>query len=178
MRLLTSENWKDYEFIDSGGLEKLERFGKFILARPEPQAVWEKSLSTAEWEKLAHATYKRTRGIDPAKADYQERGEWVRKPGMKDQWPIIYTYKEMNLTFRLGLTSFGHIGVFPEQAVNWDYLYDLIKSAVSSRQSAVSSQQSASSIQHPASSIQVFASSISSLTPEAHHLQPNQQGLM
>jgi len=154
MHILISEHWNEYELIDSGGLEKLERFGKFILARPEPQAVWEKSLPLTEWESLADATYMRTRGIDPARSDYQEKGEWIRKPGMKDQWLINYSYKEMNLTFRLGFTSFGHIGIFPEQAVNWNYLYDLIKSAVGSRQSAVSKSQSISSIQHPASSIQ------------------------
>ena len=131
MNILASEYWKDYELIDSGGLEKLERFGKFILTRPEPQAIWEKYLSTAEWENLSQATYKRTRGIDPARSDYPEKGEWIRKPGMKDQWFINYSFKEMNLTFRLGLTSFGHIGIFPEQAVNWEYIYEFIKSAES-----------------------------------------------
>jgi 23S rRNA (cytosine1962-C5)-methyltransferase len=127
MDILASEYWKEYELIDSGGLEKLERFGEFILFRPEPQAVWEKSLSLIEWESLSHATYKRARGIDPARSDYSEKGEWIRKPGMKDQWSINYSCKEMNLTFRLGLTSFGHIGVFPEQAVNWEYIYEFIK---------------------------------------------------
>jgi 23S rRNA (cytosine1962-C5)-methyltransferase len=141
MQLLTSENWKDYELIDSGGLEKLERFGKYILTRPEPQAVWGKSLPDEDWNRLSHAIYKRTRGIDPSKPEYTEKGEWKRKPGMPDQWFINYSYKEMNLTFRLGLTSFGHIGVFPEQAANWDYLYDVIKSAVSSSQFPVPSSQ-------------------------------------
>ena len=133
MNIPASEHWKDYELIDSGGLEKLEKFGRFILSRPEPQAVWEKSLPISEWESLADATYKRTRGIDPARSEYQEKGEWSRKPGMKDQWFINYSWKEMNLTFRLGLTAFGHIGVFPEQAVNWNYIYDFIKSVVSSQ---------------------------------------------
>jgi hypothetical protein len=160
MHILASEHWKEYELIDSGGLEKLERFGEFILTRPEPQAVWEKSIPLPEWERLSHATYKRARGIDPAKSDYSDKGEWIRKPGMKDQWFINYSYKEMNLTFRLGLTAFGHIGVFPEQAVNWNYLYDSIKSAVPSSQFPVPSSQSTSSIQHPASSIQHPASSI------------------
>ena len=126
MNILASEHWKDYELIDSGGLEKLEKFGRFILSRPEPQAVWEKSLPISDWERLADATYKRTRGIDPARSEYQEKGEWIREPGMKDQWIINYSYKEMNLTFRLGLTSFGHIGVFPEQCLNWDFIYDFI----------------------------------------------------
>ena len=168
------ENWKDYELIDSGGLEKLERFGKYILTRPEPQAVWEKSLSSQEWEKLSHAIYKRAKGIDPAKAEFSEKGDWKKKSGVPDQWIVNYSYKEMNLKLRLGLTSFGHIGIFPEQAVNWDYIYEVAKSAVGSRQSevgsrqlAVGSRQSAvgrnkqeSSIQHPASSIQHPASGI------------------
>lgn len=49
--------WKEYELIDTGGFEKLERFGKFILSRPEPQAIWDKSLPDAEWKKLAHAHF-------------------------------------------------------------------------------------------------------------------------
>jgi 23S rRNA (cytosine1962-C5)-methyltransferase len=119
-------NWEDYELIDTGGLEKLERFGKYILTRPEPQAVWEKSLSPAEWNTLSHAVYKRSKGMDPSRSEYSEKGEWIRKPGMTDQWFINYSYKTLKLKFRLGLTSFGHVGIFPEQAVNWDYIYDFI----------------------------------------------------
>ena len=137
LKLITPENWEDYELIDTGGLEKLERFGKYILTRPEPQAVWEKSLSESEWNKISHAVYKRTRGIDPARSENIEKGEWKCKPGMPEQWVIQYCHQEMKLKFRLGLTSFGHIGVFPEQAVNWDYIYSFIKSAVGSGQSAV-----------------------------------------
>jgi len=126
MQLLTPSHWKDYELIDTGGLEKLERFGKYTLTRPEPQAIWEKSLPEAEWEKLSHARYRRTRGIDPSKLEPGEKGDWKLKPGMPDQWMISYSYKEMHLKFRLGLTAFGHIGVFPEQAVNWNYIYDIL----------------------------------------------------
>ena len=126
MQLLTPSHWKDYELIDTGGLEKLERFGKYTITRPEPQAIWEKSLPEAEWEKLSHARYRRTRGIDPSKLEPGEKGDWKLKPGMPDQWMISYSYKEMHLKFRLGLTAFGHIGVFPEQAVNWNYIYDIL----------------------------------------------------
>ncbi len=126
MQLLTSSYWKDYELIDTGGLEKLERFGKYTLARPEPQAVWEKSLPETEWERISHARYRRMRGIDPSKREPGEKGDWKLKPGMPDQWMISYSYKEMYLKFRLGLTAFGHIGVFPEQAVNWNYIYDFL----------------------------------------------------
>ena len=153
LKLYTPEHWNDYELIDSGGLEKLERFGKYILIRPEPQAVWEKTLPSPEWEKLSHATYKRAKGVDPAHADLTEKGEWKRKSGVPDQWFINYSYKEMKLRFRLGLTSFGHIGIFPEQAVNWEYIYKVVKLAVGSRQSAVGSNKQESSIQYPASSI-------------------------
>ena len=126
MKLLTPSHWKDYELIDTGGLEKLERFGKFILARPEPQAVWEKSLSEAEWGCISNAHYKRKKGIDSSKLEIADKGDWKLKTGMPEQWTISYSYKQMNLKFRLGLTSFGHIGVFPEQAENWNYIYDTI----------------------------------------------------
>lgn len=126
MELFTTDDWKDYELLDTGGLEKLERFGRYTLIRPEPQAVWEKALPAPEWERQSHARYRRARGLDPAKAESSEKGEWIRKPGMPDQWTIGYSYKSMKLSFRLGLTSFGHIGVFPEQGNNWNYLYDLI----------------------------------------------------
>jgi 23S rRNA (cytosine1962-C5)-methyltransferase len=128
MNLFTPEHWKDYELLDTGGLEKLERFGKYILTRPEPQAIWKKSLSQEEWEKASHAVYKRTKGLDPGKTENFEKGEWNRKPNMPDQWSIEYHYNGMDLRFRLGLTAFGHVGVFPEQAVNWDFIYDYVSS--------------------------------------------------
>lgn len=132
MEILTSHNWIDYELIDTGNREKLERFGKYILIRPEPQAVWQKALPEAEWEKLSHARYMRVKGKKTA-GDEFERGSWARKPKMPDQWTIGYTYKQMHLNFRLGLTAFGHIGVFPEQAINWDYIYDLITQHATSK---------------------------------------------
>jgi 23S rRNA (cytosine1962-C5)-methyltransferase len=128
MELFASEYWKEYELIDSGGLEKLERYGQYILARPEPQAVWEKALSESKWKMMAHAHYHRIKGVDPSRNESSEKGEWVKKNEMPGQWSIKYIYKGMTLFFRLGLTSFGHIGIFPEQANNWNYLYDLIRS--------------------------------------------------
>lgn len=132
MVLLSPSNWKDYELIDSGGLEKLERYGSYILARPEPQAVWRKALEEEEWDRRAHAKYKRLRGVDPGKSESFDKGDWTRKPGMPEQWTIAYNYKGMGLKFRLGLTSFGHIGVFPEQAANWDGLYDFVSARTGS----------------------------------------------
>ncbi len=125
----TTTRWEDYELIDSGGQEKLERYGQYVLARPEPQAVWAKAMPEKEWESLAHARYKRTKGIDPGKNEGMEKGDWIRKRQMPDQWMIRYEYKEMTLKLRLGLTAFGHIGVFPEQAENWQYIYDFLKAS-------------------------------------------------
>ena len=124
MQLLEPQHWTDYELIDSGEYEKLERFGKYTLCRPEPQAVWKKTLSEKEWEDKADATFKRAKGKN--KQDDNDKGEWTLKKGMPDQWFISYQYKKMQLKFRLGLTSFKHVGIFPEQAENWNYIYDTI----------------------------------------------------
>lgn len=126
MLLLEPQHWTDYELIDSGNYEKLEQFGKHILVRPEPQAVWQKSLPEKEWEDMADAIFRREKGKSPQ--DGNERGEWIQKKGMPDQWFINYDYKDMHLKFRLGLTSFKHVGIFPEQAENWNFIYDTIKS--------------------------------------------------
>lgn len=125
MLLLEPQHWADYELIDSGNYEKLERFGKHILVRPEPQAVWQKTLSELEWDTMANAVFRREKG--KSSQDGNERGEWIQKKGMPDQWFINYDYKEMHLKFRLGLTSFKHVGIFPEQAENWNFIYDTIK---------------------------------------------------
>ncbi|MBF0759944.1 MAG: class I SAM-dependent methyltransferase [Dysgonomonas mossii] len=126
MQLLRPQHWKDYELIDSGDYEKLERFGKYIIRRPEPQAVWRKSLPDKEWEDAADATFKKEKG--KTSQDGNDKGVWVQKNGMPDQWFINYHYKEMKLRFRLGLTSFKHVGVFPEQSENWDFIYDTVRS--------------------------------------------------
>ncbi len=120
MLFLKPENFSDYQLIDSGSYKKLERFGSFILSRPEPQAVWDCSLSENEWNKLSHADFRKEIG-NP------EKGEWVLKKGMKEQWFIHYQPKNFKLSFRLGLTSFKHVGIFPEQAANWDYIYNKVK---------------------------------------------------
>jgi len=125
MQLLSPTYWTDYELIDSGEYEKLERFGKYILRRPEPQAVWKKSLPEKDWETKADATFTRAKGKN--RQDDTDKGEWILKKGMPDQWLISYQYKKMHLKFRLGLTSFKHVGIFPEQAENWNYIYDTIQ---------------------------------------------------
>ena len=120
IQLLTAENWKDYELIDCGDFEKLERFGNVILIRPEPQAVWGKGLPESEWTKLHHIRFKGRSATS---------GEWIKKDQKTpDRWHINYKNGDITLKFRLALTSFKHLGIFPEQAVNWDYIIKCIRS--------------------------------------------------
>ncbi|WP_026945956.1 class I SAM-dependent methyltransferase [Algoriphagus marincola] len=114
--------WDDYELIDTGGFEKLERFGDFILSRPEPQAIWDKSLPESEWKKQAHAHFAKEK-------NNPEKGNWQQLKKMPHNWQITYKNQQgLNLKLNLAQTSFKHIGLFPEQAVNWDYLYESIQS--------------------------------------------------
>ena len=124
MNLSTPGFWPDYELIDCGGYEKLERFGKYILRRPEPQAVWRKAMSEKDWEQQTDAWFKKEKG--KTNPEGNEKGEWILKPKMPQQWFISYSYNNMALKFRLGLTAFKHLGIFPEQAANWDFIYDTI----------------------------------------------------
>jgi len=117
--LLTPTHWKDYELIDCGDFEKLERFGNLILSRPEPQAVWKKTLPEQEWKKLTHIKFKGRSATS---------GEWLKSSAhLPDRWNVEYKNDEVKINLRLGLTSFKHVGVFPEQAVNWDYISSSIK---------------------------------------------------
>lgn len=127
MNELLTTIWKDYELIDSGGFEKLERYGSFILRRPEPQAVWPKKLASDRWESLPDAWFKRAKAVN--QSDSNERGDWKTRSGMPDQWQLEYMCRQKRLVFRLGMTAFKHIGIFPEQASNWDFIYDRIKSS-------------------------------------------------
>lgn len=124
MQLLTPTHFADYELIDSGGFEKLERFGSYVIIRPEPQAIWNRSMTEAEWDKMSLAAFK-------LEKNDTEKGRWILKTGMPEQWRINYSYRQMNFNVRLGLTSFRHIGVFPEQAPNWDFIYDNVISSKS-----------------------------------------------
>lgn len=120
MELITPTSTNiDYELVDSGDGEKLERFGRYILRRPEPQAVWGRSMSENNWNLMAHATFKRDKGNLES-----EKGEWILKQGMLGQWTVTYRWKTLNLLMRMGLTSFKHVGLFPEQAANWNFIYD------------------------------------------------------
>ncbi|NRF40505.1 MULTISPECIES: class I SAM-dependent methyltransferase [Pedobacter] len=117
--LLTPTHWKDYELIDCGDFEKLERFGNLVLSRPEPQAVWKKTLSENDWKKQTHIRFKGRSATS---------GEWVKNSAhLPDRWNVEYKNDDVTINLRLGLTSFKHVGVFPEQAVNWDYISSSIK---------------------------------------------------
>ncbi|WP_420148543.1 class I SAM-dependent methyltransferase [Spirosoma sp.] len=120
IQLITPAAWTDYELIDSGNFQKLERFGDYILSRPEPQAIWDKSLSDTEWERSAHAIFRRDR-------QSPERGDWQTKPGMRDPWYVQFQQGGLSLKFKLALTTFKHVGLFPEQADNWLYLNNKIR---------------------------------------------------
>lgn len=119
--------WRDYEIIDSGNFEKLERFGDFILCRPEPKALWDKSLSEGEWNSAMNMKF--IPGAGFGKAGKEDSGSWKMLRRMPEQWTVRYKkrlleeFKPLDMTLRLGLTSFKHVGLFPEQAPNWDFIY-------------------------------------------------------
>ena len=117
------KSWKDYELVASGSFEKLERFGSYYLARPEPKALWDKTLPESEWQRLTHTRF--TPGAGFGKAGKEDSGTWNRLRKMDDQWYISYKGLQGGPDFRLrlGLTSFKHVGVFPEQAPNWEFIY-------------------------------------------------------
>lgn len=115
---LTPQQFDDYQLLDSGNFWKLERFGAHITIRPEPQAVWMPSQNMAEWEKQAHVKF-----VPKSSSS----GDWKKLKQMPDQWNITYN-GSVKFNMRMGLTSFKHVGVFPEQAVNWEYIAQSIGS--------------------------------------------------
>jgi 23S rRNA (cytosine1962-C5)-methyltransferase len=115
--LLSPPNFPDYELIDSGNFEKLERFGKFITIRPEPQAIWDTAMTYRDWEKRAHVKF-----IPKGSSS----GDWKKLKEMPDRWMIEYPLGKQKIKLRLALTAFKHVGVFPEQAVNWDYIHESV----------------------------------------------------
>ncbi len=116
----TAENWKDYELLDASDGERLERWGKYILIRPDPQVIWHGGRKAAEWKK-ADGVYRRSKSGG---------GEWTVHR-MPQEWNISYG----NLRFLLKPMGFKHTGLFPEQAVNWDWFSEIIGDAVRSGRS-------------------------------------------
>ncbi|MGM9596306.1 MAG: class I SAM-dependent methyltransferase [Eubacteriales bacterium] len=112
----TAQNWKDYELLDAADGERLERWGKYILIRPDPQVIWHgNGHSASEW-KHADGVYRRSRSGG---------GEWVVNR-LPQEWNINYG----KLRFILKPMGFKHTGLFPEQAANWDWFSGLIRNAV------------------------------------------------
>jgi 23S rRNA (cytosine1962-C5)-methyltransferase len=124
---LQPQYFSDYELLDCGNFEKLERFGKYVTIRPEPQALWKPQWSRQEWEKRAHLKFNPTSSSS---------GKWQHLKESPEQWRISYGLRsgqqQSNIVFRLGLTSFKHVGVFPEQASNWDFIYKQVLHAKAS----------------------------------------------
>ena len=110
--LKKSDNWKDYECIDAGNGEKLERWGNIILRRPDPQVIWTNEYDL-KWEKVSGHYFRSEKG----------GGYWEFKNKLPDFWTISYG----QLTFKISPTNFKHTGLFPEQAVNWDYMMNKIQ---------------------------------------------------
>lgn len=106
-------DWKDYELIDCSDGDKLERWGKITLVRPDPQVIWKTEKSNFLWRK-ADAYYKRSKSGG---------GKWDIERKIPDRWQIKYK----DLTFNVKNMGFKHTGIFPEQAVNWDYTRKLIR---------------------------------------------------
>ena len=118
--MFTADRWKDYELLDSSDGERLERWGKFILVRPDPQVIWQDARKAPEWKK-PNAHYHRSR---------EGGGSWEFFD-LPETWDIRYdTPGSGRLTFRLKPFSFKHTGLFPEQAANWDWTSELIRKAV------------------------------------------------
>lgn len=119
---LSPQYWEDYELIDTGGFEKLERFGNYILSRPEPQAIWDKSMPESEWREMADAHFAKEK-------NNAEKGQWNELKKIPHNWQLEYKNPDgLKMKLNLAMTSFKHIGLFPEQAVNWDYISDTLKS--------------------------------------------------
>lgn len=112
---MRAADWKDYELIDTGSGERLERWGDIVLIRPDPQIIWHSDKKDPRW-KSAHARYKRSN---------TGGGQWQVYKNMPDVWKIGYG----DLTFRIKTMGFKHTGIFPEQAVNWDFAAEKIKNA-------------------------------------------------
>lgn len=110
-----ADNWKDYEILDMANGEKLERWKDIILIRPDPQIIWKEKANPEEWKK-ANARYARSK---------TGGGEWEYKKSLPKTWQVKYK----NLTFNIKPMGFKHTGLFPEQAINWDWMINKIKNA-------------------------------------------------
>ena len=110
-----ADNWEDYEILDMADGEKLERWGNIFLIRPDPQIIWKEKSFVEKW-KNAYGIYNRSK---------TGGGSWNFKKKVPESWQIKYK----NLTFNIKPMGFKHTGLFPEQAVNWDWMINKIKNS-------------------------------------------------
>jgi len=106
MQILKTNGWEEYELIDSGEGRRLERFGQYLLSRPDPEAIWKKFFPN-EWVKS-----------DAVFVDEKRNPHWEKERGMPESWIVNYE----SLVFQARLSPFKHTGIFPEQSVNWDFM--------------------------------------------------------
>ncbi|MBQ7564782.1 MAG: class I SAM-dependent methyltransferase [Lachnospiraceae bacterium] len=116
-----AENWKEFEVIDASAGERLERWGSYILVRPDPQVIWTTEKKNRSWKRINARYHRSSKG----------GGQW-EFIDLPEQWSIRYQSGGLDLTFQLKPFSFKHTGLFPEQAVNWDWFSSLISDRVSS----------------------------------------------
>lgn len=113
LQIVTPAGWQDYQLLDSGAGEKLEKFGEFTVVRPDPQILWEPSLPRQEWNK-AHAYFQRS---------FEDKGDWRKRQPMPEEWPVHWS----DLTVLAKLSPFKHTGIFPEQSGHWQWFRKLLE---------------------------------------------------
>lgn len=119
-KILVTKPSKDYELLDSGEGEKLERFGGAVLRRPDPQALWSKGLIPEKWDKAS------ARFVNSGRAGVWKKGVDLSNSELPDSWPVTLS----GLTFGISLSAFKHTGLFPEQSENWNWLGETIGRAI------------------------------------------------
>ena len=115
--IITENGWQDYALLDSGEGRKLERFGKIVVSRPEPQALWQKSLNDADWQK-ANAVF-----TNASEKEDDDKGSWSERGKLPQSWPVAVE----GATMMCRLMSYRHMGLFPEQRPHWQWLGDRIR---------------------------------------------------
>ncbi len=107
--MIKPENWTEYELIDHGAGRKLERFGSVVTDRPEPSATWNKALAPADWHQ-AHTQFRESG---------TQKGSWTKD---LEDWMVTYPLGKLPVRFKLSQSAFKHVGLFPEQAANWEFI--------------------------------------------------------
>ncbi len=112
-----ASDWKEYQILDLSGGEKLEDWNGVCVVRPDPQVIWDRRLSPKKWNKADGVYHRSNKG----------GGQWQFQRELPERWPLCY--EPLDLTFHIKPTGFKHMGLFPEQAVNWKWMADLIRRA-------------------------------------------------